>query len=84
MRGVALRGSWSVSKGAACLPKHVRGNCGRLFGRAYEDFFYIMIIVSDEEVNEQSFPSDVLGGVKVSKPGDKSIQPGASGERHFG
>ena len=23
-------------------------------------------------------------GVKVSKPGDKSIQPGASGEGHFG
>ena len=39
MRGVALRGSWSVSKGAACLPKHVRGNCGRPFERASEDFF---------------------------------------------
>lgn len=47
-------------------------------------FFKIMIIVSDEEANEQSFPSDVLGGSQVSKPGDKGIQPGASGERHFG
>ena len=47
-------------------------------------FSFFMIIVRDEEVNEQSFPSDALGGVKVSKPGDKSIQPGASEEGHFG
>ena len=62
MRGVALSGSWSVSKGAACLVKHA-GNAVT-FVEELMTILIMIIIVMSKSMNNRFHPRCWGGGVK--------------------